>query len=257
MERLAPLHVSEGFFRWHFPEVGVPMSSDRERWIQEERTAMRRRWLLAGAAVVVVGMTFAAVRAFGPMATAAVQSFVSGGVALESGGEVEEASPAAEARSRSRRPARGSAANAESLLGALAGDPRDPAVIDRGESAPTGPWSAERPPFLGEVVELGLAAPQPARSVPARLQNRDEVVRLVRDHYPPHLRRQGFGGTVVLSLLIDEHGLVREATPIRPSAFAELDAAALQVAAGMRFTPEQRLGRLTTTRIEFPLVFRP
>jgi TonB family protein len=233
-------------------------SSDRERWIEAELAAARRRWLLtAGAAAALALTAYGVVRIGGPLAAVSHRP-APAAAAAEAGAETEAGEPGPAARRRVRRAGAGSGArDADSLLAGLAGGPRLPAVVGgAGTAAPAVP-AAERPPYLGEVVELGLTAAEPGRSIPARLRNRDEVVRLLHEHYPPQLRRGGFGGTVVLSLLVDEAGAVHEARVARSSGFPELDAAAKRVAAGMRFAPEQRLGRISTTWVEFPLVFRP
>jgi TonB family protein len=112
-------------------------------------------------------------------------------------------------------------------------------------------------PFPGEVVEAMLSSQVPPQSFPARLRNPDEVVDLVYRHYPPRLREAGFGGRVVLALVVDATGSVRQQRVAGPSNFTELNAAALEVGRRMEFSPARQLGRNVESRLMFPVVFRP
>lgn len=110
-------------------------------------------------------------------------------------------------------------------------------------------------PFPGEVVEAMLSPP--IQSFPPRLQNPDEVVELVHQHYPGRLREAGFGGRVVLALVIDATGSVRQQRVASPSNFSELNVAALEVGRRMEFSPARQLGRKVESELMFPVVFRP
>lgn len=80
-------------------------------------------------------------------------------------------------------------------------------------------------------------------TTPARVTNPEEVEGLVDGLFPPALRAEGDSYGVQTWILIDTEGTVVAATISRPSAYAALDRAALEVAKGMRFTPaENRQG---------------
>jgi TonB family protein len=81
------------------------------------------------------------------------------------------------------------------------------------------------------------------------------VVRLLDFTYPSILRDRQIGGTVMLSLLIDEAGTVIESSVRSSSGNSLLDDAALRIGRSMSFTPAQHQGRQVRTRVEIPVVF--
>jgi TonB family protein len=85
----------------------------------------------------------------------------------------------------------------------------------------------------------------------------DLARRLLEERYPQELKASGTGGRVVLSLTIDRRGRVRDAAVVSSSGHDALDAAALEVAGALRFTPAQQQGRSTETRILYPVAFQP
>ncbi len=89
------------------------------------------------------------------------------------------------------------------------------------------------------------------------LRNREEARRLIEKHYPPHLKAIGVGGTVVLSLLVDETGRVRDQWISRGSQESPLNRAALRAAAELQFTPARRFGRNVKAEHTFSVVFKP
>lgn len=141
----------------------------------------------------------------------------------------------------------------------------------------------EAPPELldgtpaSEIMAVGLPVPQftsgtpplaglPSRSTveqiapmridrPPRLTNPAEVARLLKQHYPPDLLRQGIGGKVVLRLLIDVDGRVAQTEVAESSSIARLDEAAVQVAANMRFTPARARNLEVRTWTRQPVIF--
>lgn len=76
--------------------------------------------------------------------------------------------------------------------------------------------------------------------------------------YPPDLYRDGVEGTVVLRLFVDESGtLVPDSTQIAEgSGYSELDSAALEGVAEMRFAPARRDGQPIATAFLQPVHFR-
>lgn len=61
--------------------------------------------------------------------------------------------------------------------------------------------------------------------------------------YPPEARRLGQQGRVVVDVLFNQHGMVHWAEVVASSRFVRLDAAALRVVAGCRFTVPNGLPR--------------
>lgn len=90
---------------------------------------------------------------------------------------------------------------------------------------------------------------------PPELANACDVARQMGRNYPPLLRDLGEEGTLVLSLVVDAHGLVRdiavEHAPSRP----EFAHAALRVVERMRFTPARAGGAPVAVRISLPIRF--
>jgi protein TonB len=87
------------------------------------------------------------------------------------------------------------------------------------------------------------------------IQNRGELVRLIRDSYPPALRDAGIGGEVVVWFYIDETGGVQDTRVSRSSGYEALDAAALRVADRFRFTPALNRDNAVAVWVQFPITF--
>lgn len=75
------------------------------------------------------------------------------------------------------------------------------------------------------------------RDVEPRLQNEDEIRRLLQRHYPSALKDGGIGGRVVLWLFVDSAGRVGQIQVRRPSSYPAFDEAAVRVARSMEFAP--------------------
>ncbi|HSJ15990.1 MAG TPA: M56 family metallopeptidase [Longimicrobiales bacterium] len=88
------------------------------------------------------------------------------------------------------------------------------------------------------------------------LVNSADVVRALAAQYPPALRDAGIGGMSTVWFLIDETGAVQRTQISRSTGRPELDAAALEVAAGMRFTPAENRGTKVPVWVEIPIVFQ-
>ncbi len=74
-----------------------------------------------------------------------------------------------------------------------------------------------------------------------------KLVSTPKPEYPPLARKLGVQGVVVLSVLVDEQGHVKDVQMLEPiSQNVGINEAALQVARGARFTPATRNG----TRVE-------
>lgn len=75
--------------------------------------------------------------------------------------------------------------------------------------------------------------------------------------YPPTLFSQGIEGEVLLYLVVDSSGtVVRDSSRIaKSSGHSAFDAAALDAAAGLRFTPAERKGVRVSAPIQVPIQF--
>lgn len=100
----------------------------------------------------------------------------------------------------------------------------------------------DRHPVTGPPVPppTASATDRPAfipRDVEPRLENVEEIRRLLQRHYPSTLRDAGIGGRVVLWLFVDPDGRVGQIQVRRPSGYPAFDEAAVRVARSMEFAP--------------------
>lgn len=93
-------------------------------------------------------------------------------------------------------------------------------------------------------------------TVAPELKNRLAVENALRRLYPPMLRDAGVGGRVVVWVLVDEEGGVARAIVKEASGAAQLDAAALDVARVMRFSPAMNRDQKVKVWVAIPVQFR-
>ncbi len=93
-------------------------------------------------------------------------------------------------------------------------------------------------------------------SVAPELANRAVVQRALQRLYPPVLRDAGLGGQVVVWVFVDEAGAVVRAVVRQSSGQPQLDAAALDVARVMRFTPAMNHDQKVKVWVSVPVLFR-
>lgn len=93
-------------------------------------------------------------------------------------------------------------------------------------------------------------------TVRPEILNAEEVTGALREEYPPVLRDAGVGGTATVWYYINPEGQV-EATRIQQSSgHAELDRAALRVAATMEFSPALNRDEPVGVWVAFPITFQ-
>ena len=76
-----------------------------------------------------------------------------------------------------------------------------------------------------------------------------------RPSYPPSAKAAGIGGTVVLSVSVDENGRPVSVTKRKSSGNGELDAAAIATVREWRFRPAKLDGKPVPARLEIPVRF--
>lgn len=109
------------------------------------------------------------------------------------------------------------------------------------------------PPPTGSATDRPAFIP---RDVEPRLQNEDEVRRLLQRHYPSALRDAGIGRRVVLWLFVGSDGRVGQIEVRRPSGYPAFDAAAVRVARSMEFAPAVNQDRSVGVWISQAVEFR-
>jgi periplasmic protein TonB len=92
-------------------------------------------------------------------------------------------------------------------------------------------------------------------TVRPELQNTRDVQRALERTYPPLLRDAGIGGTPVVWFFIDESGRVVRTQLSKSSGYDALDAAAMQVASVMQFSPALNRDKRVQVWVEIPIVF--
>jgi periplasmic protein TonB len=92
-------------------------------------------------------------------------------------------------------------------------------------------------------------------TVRPELQNTREIQRALERNYPPLLRDAGIGGTPVVWFFIDENGRVLRTQLSKSSGYDALDAAAIQVANMMQFSPALNRDKRVQVWVEIPVVF--
>lgn len=119
------------------------------------------------------------------------------------------------------------------------------------------PASFQMPPPPGDTAAFDRDHVYPlaeTTQAPA-LANACTVSRLLARSYPPLARDAGEEGTVVLSLVVDPGGGVREVSVERSAPRPEFAAAALRVVSRMRFTPARRGTAPVAARVFVPIRF--
>jgi TonB family protein len=88
------------------------------------------------------------------------------------------------------------------------------------------------------------------------ITNREEVIRVLREQYPPLLREAGVGGTVRVYFFVNERGLVEQVRLDRSSGHPALDEAALNVAGAYQFTAARNGDDPVPVWVSFPITFQ-
>ena len=123
---------------------------------------------------------------------------------------------------------------------------------EAGEAVKAGNTTAKAPD--NEVLKPGDADALPVPSEEYLVTSMPELRAEVRVPYPPEARRKGIQGAVVMDLLIDARGEVREAVLVE-GPHAELNAAALSAAKGFQFTAAMIRDKPVAVRIRYTYRF--
>jgi TonB family protein len=122
---------------------------------------------------------------------------------------------------------------------------------EEGETVKAGNTVAKAPDQ--EVLQPGDPDVLPALPVPVDeylVTSMPELKADVRVPYPPACKRKGIQGAVVMDLLIDPSGTVRETTLVE-GPDAELNSAALSASKGFQFTPALIKNKPVAVRIRY------
>jgi TonB family protein len=111
------------------------------------------------------------------------------------------------------------------------------------------------PPATDVEVDISAAPTFTPYTVRPDIRNRAEVARALEAEYPPLLRDAGIGGTVQIWFLMDENGVVQKTLMNESSGHQALDEAALEVAAGIEFTPALNRDKPVPVWISLPITF--
>jgi len=103
--------------------------------------------------------------------------------------------------------------------------------------------------------ELARAPVFTPYTVSPTLRNRADVAETLVKSYPAILRNAGIGGVALLWFFIDEEGRVLRTQLKEGSGHEQLDAAALEVAAAMQFTPAMNRDKRVPVWVAIPVTF--
>ncbi|MEJ2217904.1 MAG: TonB family protein [Gemmatimonadota bacterium] len=106
-----------------------------------------------------------------------------------------------------------------------------------------------------QAADLAAAPHFTPYEVAPDLINRSEVAQALLKYYPPLLLQSGIGGRVKLWFYIDTEGRVLRTQVVESSGYPQLDAAAQQVAAMMRFSPALNRDQKIPVWVQLPVVF--
>lgn len=119
---------------------------------------------------------------------------------------------------------------------------------DQGEEVKAGNTVAKAPDQ--EQLKPGDPDMLPVPSEEYLVTSMPELKSDVRVLYPPEARKRGIQGAVIMNLLIDDSGKVREVSLIE-GPHAELNAAAMTAARGFQFTPAMIQKKPVAVRIRY------
>jgi periplasmic protein TonB len=119
---------------------------------------------------------------------------------------------------------------------------------DQGEEVKAGNTVAKTPDQ--EQLKPGDRELLPVPSEEYLITSMPELKSDVRVPYPPEARKQGIQGAVIMNLLIDESGMVREVSLVE-GPHPELNAAAMTAARGFQFTPAMIQKKPVAVRIRY------
>jgi len=88
------------------------------------------------------------------------------------------------------------------------------------------------------------------------LRNEGEIRRVLQREYPPLLKESGIGGVVTVWAFVGLDGRVAEVELGETSGYDAMDAAALEVAGKMRFTPAQNRDKQVPVWVSIPITFQ-
>jgi protein TonB len=123
---------------------------------------------------------------------------------------------------------------------------------EQGEDVKAGNTVAKAPDE--EQLKPGDPLALPVPSEEYLVTSMPELKSEVRVPYPPESRKQGIQGAVIMNLLIDESGRVREVTLIEGPT-TELNTAAMAAAKGFQFTPAMIQNKPVAVRIRYTYRF--
>jgi protein TonB len=119
---------------------------------------------------------------------------------------------------------------------------------DQGEEVKAGNTVAKAPDQ--EILKPGDPDLLPVPSEEYLITSMPELKSDVRVPYPPEARKRGIQGAVIMNLLIDESGKVREVSLVE-GPHAELNAAAMTAARDFQFTPAMIQKKPAAVRIRY------
>lgn len=137
-------------------------------------------------------------------------------------------------------------------LACVVPDPEEPGGVTEPESSVAQEQATAPDP--DDLMQSPQFTPHDERP---QILGRERLAAALEDEYPPELRDNGIGGTVVMHVFVDAEGEVRSFEVAEGSGFQPLDEAALRVSEALEFSPARNRGEIVPVWIQVPLSFMP
>jgi bla regulator protein BlaR1 len=118
------------------------------------------------------------------------------------------------------------------------------------------PGTGEQEATATDVMRIDENPTFTPYTVAPDIVNRAEVISALQREYPPLLRDAGIGGTANVWFFINAEGEVQDLRIQESSGHEALDAAAIRVAATIRFTPAKNGEEQVPVWVAFPITFQ-
>ena len=137
--------------------------------------------------------------------------------------------------------------------------------LESTEEAPGAKIFEPTPPVPAKEMASGTGIPDPVLPLPGPGADRTQAplrravplyLKNPAPHYPPGARRRGYEGTVMMEVLVDRQGKVREMRLFESSGYDILDRAAMRAVKGWVFEPARQGEEVVEMWVKVPLTFR-
>jgi len=117
------------------------------------------------------------------------------------------------------------------------------------------PTNLPPPPVGRAQVDISANPTFTPYEVNPEVRNPDQVIAALGREYPPTLKDQRIGGTVIMHMFINQTGTVERCLVATTSGYSLLDAAGERVCPVFNFVPAQNMGQAVPVWVQIPITF--